>query len=128
MPARCVAVFLLGLSLSGSVFAADNSQPASDDPLLDARIEVAQFQYWYTDRSPKMIAAKQRVEILSKTSTETPAAYQAHIQERVDKAETEDRRLSYWFTEKAPKRMAIKAELNLLQQELQPTKTPSPSP
>lgn len=91
----------------------------SFDPLLDARLEVETLKLRYTDEAPKMIEAEVRLDDISKTFSETPQEYRAHIQERLAQAEQEDADLSLRYMPAHPRRMAAQARLNFLRRELQ---------
>jgi uncharacterized protein involved in exopolysaccharide biosynthesis len=91
----------------------------SDDPLLDARLEVETLKLRYTDEAPKMTEAEVRLNAISKTFSETPQEYRAHIQERITQLEEEDAALSLKYYPVHPKRMAAEAKLSFLRQELQ---------
>ena len=93
----------------------------SDDPLLDAKIEVIGLKLHYTEEHPKMIEAEIHLNAMEKTYSETPADYRAHLIERIQQAEVEDADLSLRYTALHPRRIAVETKLKFLRQELQRT-------
>jgi septal ring factor EnvC (AmiA/AmiB activator) len=98
-------------------------QPAvaqtSDDPVLDAKIDVAVLSADYTDAYPKVVAAKDHLAfLLSSTPLESSSLYHAHVQERIEQVQREDTALSRTYKEQHPKRKVLAGELVFLQKEL----------
>jgi hypothetical protein len=115
---KSVTIILASLLFSAVIALAQ----VSDDPLLDARIEVVTLRLHYTDKHPKMIEAQTRLNFLSKTYSESRANYRAHIQERITEAEVEEAVLRTRYTDKHPKWVANEATLAFLREELQRAK------
>ena len=90
----------------------------SDDPLLDARIQVEQFHLRYSEKNPRMTQAEKEADMLSRTAHESPEQYQAHILERLQDAQAEKARLSLRYNEKHPKMMMVEHLMLFLQGEL----------
>jgi hypothetical protein len=104
-----------GLLVCVGAFAAEES----NDPLLDAKLELAAARLRYTEQNPKIIYAEARVQAIAKVFSETAEEYRAHIKERIMQEKVEDAELALRYTDKHPKRIAVAAKLAFLQQELE---------
>lgn len=92
----------------------------SDDPLLDARIDLQELSLVYAHQNPKVIAARERLEELTKTyADETLIEYQAHVRERIQEAEAEAGELIHIYLPSSPRMRAVQAKLDFLRSELQ---------
>ncbi len=91
----------------------------AEDPLLDAKLDLAVLRLTYQERHPKVIAARARLDALATASQVTPAQHRAHIQKRLREAEAEDSRLSGTHTEKHPKRVEVMERVRVLKAELE---------
>lgn len=91
----------------------------SDDPLLDAKMDVAMLRLRYTERNPKMQEAEARLDVLTKSYSETRTEYLAHVQERIDETEAEIAALRLRYTAMHPKVQEAQEKLDFLQQERQ---------
>jgi uncharacterized protein involved in exopolysaccharide biosynthesis len=111
------AIILASIMLSAAVARAD----VSDDPLLDARMEVAQLRLVYTEQHPQLIEAEARLAALSKSYPETPEQYREHLRERLAEAEADKAALALNYLPAHPKMIQIQAEIDFLNQELQRT-------
>ena len=106
------------------------SQPSShtgeksDDPVLDAKLDLMLLRLRFTEQHPEVAEAKARFDVLSKT---IPAVslleYRSHLEERLARAQVENAELSLHFTEQHPKRVFMAEKLKFLQQELQRTQS-----
>jgi hypothetical protein len=114
------ALILVGFLFSVTIAVAAATED-SDDPLLDARIEVATLRLNHTENSPILIEAEVRFDAISKNFSETPAEYRDHLQERIVQAEIEESVLRLHYTDKHPKMIMAKMRMSFLRQELQRT-------
>jgi cobalamin biosynthesis Mg chelatase CobN len=115
---KLVTLIAVGL-LGTSVAAVAEVDTVSDDPLLDARLEVVSLRLRLTEKNPKMIEAENRVDTLSRIFSENDDAYQAHVQERIVQIQAQEAELSDHYTKKHPTMIALDTKLGFLQQELQ---------
>ncbi len=98
----------------------------SDDPVLDAKINVAELGSSYADKHPKMAEARARLDALSRTTPEVPpATYRSHLQDRIDEAQREDWVLSQKYRQHHPARQRLAEKLKFLRDELQRVQVPN---
>jgi len=107
----------VGLLISLVAVAAENT----DDPLLDARLDVMTLKLRFTEKHPKLILARMRLKDISRTFSESPAEYRTHLQARIRQAGTEESELRMHYTKTHPKMIAVEAMLAFLRSELQRT-------
>jgi len=112
---RRITLVLLVLLSSGAVSIAENS----DDPLLDARIQVVDLQGRYTEKHPKVVEAEAYCAAIAKYFSESPEEYRAHVQERIVQAEADEAELSLRYKPNHPKYILVERKLTFLRKELQ---------
>lgn len=97
----------------------------SDDPALDAEINVVVLGTRYTDKHPAMAEARAKLDALSQRTPAVPLdAYRSHLQERIDEAQREDWGLSQKYRSHYPARQLLAEKLKFLRGELQRVQAP----
>ena len=112
-----MALTLIGVGVLACVVAVAADE--SNDPLLDARLDLAAARIKYKEQNANVIQAEARVEAVAKVFSETAADYCAHIKERLIQGEVEEAELALRYKEQHPKRIAAAAKLAFLRQELE---------
>jgi len=91
----------------------------SDDPLLDARLNMVTLRLRYSEKHPKFLEARALIDMLSKRPTSiTPEQHLAHVRERLAREEDADAELGLRYAERHPKRVAEAEKIAFLRQEL----------
>ena len=117
-----ILLFLCFLSTASNLFGADTK-----DPLLDAQLNLVLLKLRFREVSPQVLEAKAIVDSLIKTSTISPKAHLAAIEERLVEATIENTASIQKYREKHPARVAPRVKLAFLQEALREAQQ-SPTP